>query len=104
MTTTVRNVIAAAIVIAALAWIDPLFIPLITLGPLVTGVAAGASGAEPRWVAAAWFGGGVLMLISDLVINQEDVAFHAAVAVITSMLALGATWIGCRLHRRRAPA
>jgi hypothetical protein len=94
----------AAIAIGVLAWIDPLFIPLVTLGPLVSGVVAGAMGADPRTTALPWFGGGLIMLVSDLVINSEDVLFHAVLAVVTAGLAAGAAVIGRRLRRgRREP-
>jgi hypothetical protein len=90
----------AALVIGALAWIDPLFVPLVLLGPIVSGLVAGAYGAGSRTVALAWFLGGMLMLVSDLVINNEDVAFHAAVAVFTAAVAAGAAWVGRRIRGR----
>ena len=95
-----RYAIAGAVVIAALAWIDPLFLPLIALGPIVSGLIAGARGVPPRVLAATWFGAGMLMLVSDLIINHEDAAFHAAVALITAGLAAAATWV--TFNRARA--
>lgn len=95
--------VAAAGVIGALAWIDPVFLPLILFGPLVTGAIAGRLGWRRRWIVAAWALGGLTMLVSDLVINQEDVAFHAAVAVVDGGLAaLG--WTLGRLGRGRTRA
>lgn len=96
-------VTVGAVAIGALAWIDPLFIPLVTLGPLVSGVVAGAYGADSRAVALVWFLGGMLMLVSDLVINQEDVTFHAVIAVFTAAVAAGAAWIGRRIRGVRSP-
>jgi hypothetical protein len=98
------TVAAAAIAIAGLAWIDPLFVPLVTLGPLVAGWAAGAAGLDVRTAALPWLFGGLLMLVSDLVINNEDVLFHAAVALFTAGVAAGASALGAMLRRRRAPA
>ena len=97
------TIIAAAVAIAALAWIDPLFVPLVTLGPLVSGFAAGMAGVDARAAAIAWFLGGVGMLVSDLVINNEDVLFHAVVALFTAAVAAGAAALGGMLRRRRAP-
>jgi hypothetical protein len=98
------TVIAAAIAIAALAWIDPLFVPLVTLGPLVAGFAAGLYGIDVRSAALPWLAGGLLLLVSDLVINGEDVLFHAVVALFTAALASGTAALGGALRRRRAPA
>jgi hypothetical protein len=98
------TVTAAAIAIAGLAWIDPLFVPLVTLGPLVAGFAAGAAGVDVRTAALPWLFGGVLMLVSDLVINNEDVLFHAVVALFTAGLSAAMAALGGTLRRRRAPA
>jgi len=94
---------SAAVAIGALAWIDPLFIPLVTLGPLVSGLVAGAYGVDSRAVALAWFLGGMTMLVSDLVINNEDVAFHAVLAVFAAAAGAGAAWIGRRIRGVRSP-
>ncbi len=93
---TNRTIVLSAIGIAALAWIDPIFIPLVLLGPAVSGFVAGRRGVAPRTMAAVWFLAGLLMLISDLVINNEDVVFHALVAVVTAGIAAGATALGSR--------
>jgi hypothetical protein len=92
-----RYAAAGAVVIAALAWIDLVFLPLITLGPIVCGAIAGVRGVAARPVAAMWFAAGMLMLASDLAINQEDAAFHAIVAVLTATLAAAFTVLGRRL-------
>jgi hypothetical protein len=103
MSTRAITVTLAAVAIGALAWIDPLFIPLVTLGPLVSGLAAGAYGVDSRTVALVWFLGGMLMLVSDLVINHEDVAFHAVVAVVAAAIGAGGAWLGRRIRSARAP-
>lgn len=94
------SIAAGAVVIAALAWVDPLFIPLVLLGPLASGLIGGAYGAPPRALATAWFAGGLLMLVSDLIVNGEDVAFHAGVALVTAAIAAGATAVALRARRR----
>ena len=95
-------VIVAAAAIGALAWIDPLFIPLVLLGPLVSGPVR-AYGVDSRTVALVWFLGGMLMLVSDLEIYNEDVAFHATLAVFTAAVAAGAAWVGRRIRGARSP-
>jgi hypothetical protein len=104
MTKQTNTLIIASIAIGALAWLDPLFIPLITLGPLVSGLIAGAYRVRPRLVAIPWVCGGLLMLVSDLVINHEDVAFHAVVAVFTALLAAGGAALTRRVRHARAVA
>ena len=103
MSTRTITVTVAAVAIGALAWIDPLFIPLVLLGPLVSGLVAGIYGVDSRTVALVWFLGGMLMLVSDLVINHEDAAFHAALAVFTAAVAAGAAWLGRRIRAARSP-
>ena len=103
MTTRTTAITIAAVAIGALAWIDPLFIPLVTLGPIVSGLVAGAYGVDSRTIALVWFLGGILMLVSDLVINNEDVAFHAVLAVFAAAVAAGAAWIGRRIRGARSP-
>jgi len=103
MSNRTLTVAVAAVAIGALAWVDPLFIPLITLGPLGSGLVAGAAGVDSRTVALAWFFGGMLMLVSDLVVYNEDVAFHATVAVVTAAIAAGSAWAGRRIRGARSP-
>lgn len=101
---TTPTVMLSALAIAALAWVDPVYIPLITLGPVLSGLAAGAAGVEPRLVALTWFSAGIVVLLTDLVINQEDVAFHAVVAAVTALLGGAFAALGSRLRRRAASA
>ena len=103
MSTRAITVSLAAIAIGALAWIDPLFIPLVTLGPLVAGLTAGAMGVDARTAGLPWFLGGMIMLVSDLVINGEDVLFHAVLAVFAAVVAAGAAALGRRVRRSDAP-
>ena len=103
MSTRAITVILAAAAIGTPAWIDPLFVPLATIGPLVSGLVAGAYGVDSRTVALVWFLGGMVMLVSDLVINNEDVAFHAVLAVFAAAVGAGAAWIGRRIRAARSP-
>jgi hypothetical protein len=98
------TVVLCVAAISALAWIDPVYIPLITLGPVLSGLAAGAVGADARLVALTWFAAGVVVLLTDLAINQEDVAFHAVVAGLTATLGGAFAALGGRLRRRPANA
>ena len=91
----------AAAAIAAVAWIDPLYPTLIALGPIVSGIAAGAAGVPPRLVALTWFCAGVLVLLTDLAVNQEDVALHAVIALLTAGLGAGFTLVGGRVRGAR---
>lgn len=87
-----------------LGWIDPIFIPLVLAGPLVVGAIAAGRGLPAAWPAVFWLSAGICMLWTDWVVNQEDVAFHAAVAVITSVLSLGGWGIVRLAGRLRATA
>jgi hypothetical protein len=83
-------VVVAGIAIAALAWIDPLFFPLSLLGPLLTGAVLGYRGIPFLAGAATWALAGILMLLSDWVINNEDQVFHLVLTVImVGLVALG---------------
>jgi hypothetical protein len=97
------SAVAAGLVIAALAWIDPLFIPLVLAGPPVTGALAATRGVGWHPVALAWAIGGIGMLVSDELVNHEDAVFHAALTVVMVLLAC-AGWGVVRLVRRRATA
>jgi hypothetical protein len=84
-----------AAILADLFWIDPLFVPLVLLGPIVTGIVAGRRGVA-REAAAAWFAAGLLALVSDWVINNEDQLFHLVLALFTA----GMTLAVAALHSR----
>lgn len=86
--------------ISLLGWIDPLFIPLVLAGPLLSGAILAHLGVRYTWVAALWASTGLGMTWMDWVVNREDVAFHLALAVITPLLA-GIGWGALRLTQRR---
>ena len=90
--------------VAQLGWIDPLFIPLVLAGPPLTGAFLASRGVRYAWTAVLWASAGVGMAWSDWVINQSDVVFHLALAVLMPLLAcIG--WGAVRLnHRRHLPA
>jgi hypothetical protein len=48
-----------------------------------------------------WVVAGFTMLVSDWVVNHEDVAFHAIVTVLMAALASVGWWMGSRFDRRR---
>jgi hypothetical protein len=96
--------IASGLALSALAWIDPLFIPLVIAGPPISGALAASRGIPYHWPALAWTVAGIGMLVSDWLINQEDVAFHAALTVLmAAFAALGAAVTAGIRRRRRRP-
>jgi hypothetical protein len=91
LTPVTSSLLAAALlgqVVGQLAWIDALFLPLVVVGPLVTGAVAASRGVRAAWPAVLWASAGLAMLWSDWVVNQEDQVFHLVVAVVTALLAL----------------
>ena len=89
------------LVITVLFWFDPLFIPLALLGPLVVGAAAAWSGLPWRWPAVVMLVAGIGAVISDYVVNQEDVRFHLGLTVVMLVLATVAWWSVARRRRAR---
>jgi hypothetical protein len=87
--------------IGQLGWIDPIFIPLVLAGPLAVGAFAAVRGLALRPVVVVWVVAGLTMLVSDWVVNHEDVAFHAIVTVLMAALASVGWWMGSRFDRRR---
>jgi hypothetical protein len=84
------SLVAAALLgqlVGQLGWIDPLFVPLVLAGPLVSGAVGAARGVRFAWVAVLWASAGLAMTWSDWLVNREDVAFHLALSVIMPALA-----------------
>lgn len=79
--------LAAGLVLAALAWVGPLFFPLALAGPLISGAVVAARGVALRWVVLSWVVAGLALLVSDVVVNQEDAVFHAALTLVMALLA-----------------
>jgi hypothetical protein len=70
---------------------DEWFIAMALLGPIATGIVVGLWHGDTRLAAATWAASGLVWLVGDWVVNQEDVAFHAALAlVMAGLVALGA--------------
>ena len=92
------------LVVTTLFWIDPLFIPLALLGPLVVGATAGARGEQWLWVGVVWIVAGGGAVVSDYVVNQEDVVFHIVLTVIMVGLASLAWWVARAVRSRREVA
>lgn len=87
------SAIAFGLVITALFWLDPVFIPLALLGPIVFGVFAAYRGFPWLWVAVVWLVAGVGAIVSDWVVNHEDVAFHIGLTAVMIALASLAWWV-----------
>src|SRR5690349_19711350 len=94
------KVAVAAVILSGLFWVDALFVPLVLLGPIVTGVVADRRGFV-RPAAAAWFLAGLLALASDWAINKEDQLFHLLLAFWTAGLTLVAASVHCRADALR---
>ena len=88
-------------VLAGLLWIDPLFLPLVLVGPIVTGVVAARMDVV-RPAAVAWFAAGLITLAIDWAVNDEDQVFHLVMAVWTAAVTLGVGAATVRTLRRRA--
>ena len=91
LTTRAKSNLLVAVVlgqlVGLLGWIDPLFLPLVLLGPVVSGAAAAARGVTYPWIATVWLSAGTNMAWTDWVVNREDVAFHLVLAVVMPLLA-----------------
>lgn len=101
------NLVAAAVlgqVIGTLGWIDPLFVPFVLLGPVVTGAVLGARRVGYAWVALLWGSTGLSMTWQDWVVNHEDVGFHLATAVVMPALAAIGYGVARLAARSRATA
>ncbi|MCW2546706.1 MAG: hypothetical protein JWN96_1166 [Mycobacterium sp.] len=90
MSRLTSSLVAAAAVgqlVGQLGWIDLLFIPLVLLGPVITGAVAAARRTSYAWAAVMWWSVGISMLWTDWVVNHEDVVFHFALSVMMPLLA-----------------
>ena len=108
MSRVTSSIVAAVVIgqlVAQLGWIDPLFIPLVLLGPVITGAVAMARRISYAWIAALWCSAGLGMTWTDWVVNREDVLFHLALAVIMPLLAgIGYGVVGLATRSRRRVA
>jgi hypothetical protein len=70
---------------------DEGFFAIALFGPIASGIVVGLMRGDTRLAAATWAGTGVFWLVLDSIIHQEDVAFHAVLALVMACLvALGA--------------
>ena len=70
---------------------DQGFFAIALFGPIATGIVVGLMRGDARLAAATWAATGLFWLVLDWIINQEDVAFHAVLAlVMAGLVALGA--------------
>jgi hypothetical protein len=93
--------IAVGALLSALFWIDLIFVPLALLGPLAIGAFAGARRLPWLWPAVAMVVAGLGAVVSDWVVNHEDVAFHLVLTVLILGLATLAWWVARWIVRRR---
>jgi hypothetical protein len=98
------SAVALGAIVSALFWIDPIFVPLALLGPLLFGGFAGARRLPWRWPATVAVVAGLGAVVSDWIVNHEDVAFHLILTVLMLALALLAWWVvgAVQLGRKRA--
>lgn len=97
--------VVAGVVVAQLGWIDPLFVPLVIVAPIVTGAVAASRGMRLVPIAVGWAAVGITMLVEDWVINHEDRLFHLVLTVIMVGLVSAAWWVTSLVAgRRRADA
>jgi hypothetical protein len=105
MSRLTTSLIGAAVIgqlVGLLGWIDPLFIPLVLLAPVISGAVAARRTAY-SWIAVLWCSAGLNMVWTDWVVNREDVAFHLVVSVLMPLLA-GVGYGVVRLATRSRPA
>lgn len=95
-----RTVVAGLVLGLVLLALDALYLPLLPVGPLVTGVVVARRRTEAWWAVGPWVVSGLFHLVYDAAVNQEDVGFHAAVTLFTGLLAWGA-WAVARPRRLR---
>lgn len=70
---------------------DEWFFTIVLLGPIAHGIAVGVRRGDTPLAAATWAACGLLWLVLDGIINREDIAFHAVLAlVMAGLVALGA--------------
>jgi hypothetical protein len=89
--------VALGLVVTALFWIDAIFVPLALAGPLGWGGFAGSQKLPWQWPTTVSLVAGLGAVLSDYVVNEEDVAFHLAMTFTLVALAWSAWSIARRL-------
>jgi hypothetical protein len=70
---------------------DEWFLAIVLIGPIATGIIAAVRRSDTKLAAATWAACGLFWLVLDWIINREDIAFHAVLALLmASLVALGA--------------
>lgn len=90
MSRLTSSLLAAAVIgqlVGMLGWVDPLFIPFVLLGPVLTGAVASARRVGFAWVALLWCSAGLNMAWTDWAVNREDLGFHLGLSVVMPLLA-----------------
>ena len=88
--------VALGLIVTALFWIDPIFVPLALVGPIVWGGFAGAEKLPWQWPLTVSLVAGLAAVLSDFVINHEDVVFRLAMTFTLCALA----WSAWSISRR----
>jgi hypothetical protein len=106
---TLRNValiVVAAIAIEVLVNVMDLvpssgsaYVLLVLLGPLATGLVFGYLRKPWLLAAATWALAGILSLLTDWIILNDDVVFHLALTIVMVILVAIGTAIGWGLRR-----
>jgi hypothetical protein len=87
LTSSLASAAVAGQLVGLLGWIDPLFIPLVLLGPVITGALIAARHIHYSWIALLWCSAGLNMAWTDWLVNREDLLFHVALSAIMPLLA-----------------
>ena len=69
---------------------DEWFFAIALLGPIATGIVVAVRRGDAPLAATTWAASGLFWLVLDWIIHQEDVAFHAVLAVVMAAL----VWLG----------
>ena len=82
---------------------DEWFFAIVLAGPIATGIVIALCHGDTRLAAATWATSGLFWLVLDGIVNHEDVAFHAVLAlVMAGLVTLGAGIV--RAARRIGPS
>jgi len=98
------SAIVTGAVLSALFWIDALFVLFVLLGPLLVGAFAGWRRYRWMWPATVFVVAGLGAVVSDWLINREDVGFHLVLTLLMVGLALLGWVVARTFGSRRARA
>ena len=90
--------VVLGLIVTALFWLEPIFIPLALFGPVAWGGFAGSQKLPWQWPLTVSLVAGLGAVVSDSVINPEDVAFHIATTFTLCALAWSAWSIARRFE------